>query len=637
MTPPALPNLSGLAWSRHKKPSFSTRVVSHVSGREVRLPLMSYPLYEFEAVYNGLSSSATAAFANLGTSSLQSLMGFFLQLLGQAGVFLYTDPDDNTVLGQTIGVGDGTTQQFVISRTLGGFSEPVSYVTALNAVYLNGTAQPANDWLFTAPNMLAFASPPGAGAAITADFTFAFQCRFFADQLDFEEFMSALWKLDSVKFRSIKANTSATAAVIPSWYTSYQVGGTMPYAFADFTTQGTTNHYLFNGNVYSSASAWLTAAGGTYTNSTGKMVLNASGLLASVAANTLPFNHDMSGNVLGLLLEGASTNLFTYSQVLSNVAWTTGAATATANVATAPDGTSTANTIADNSTNSWHGIFQEPAIGGTRTISCFAKANTLSAITLLIQDASGGGWAAAVYDLSGGTVSQTGYNSPAALVQASIQNFGNGWYRCSLTSTSAATMAYCLLGTVPAATGNTIGGGGLIAYSGSGKSAYFWGAQLENLPAPSSYIPTTGSIASRAADSLYLPWTATTFTARVKAALTGQVNGAYLADTGHGVLTEAAGPDAQTSNGATALTTGITAFTSSNIIVVGGSSGGRVLSANGNAAASDSNALVPSAGTEFYIGQSSGGASQANGNYAQVGLWNVAATAAQAATNSGSA
>ena len=56
-TPPSLPTLAGLTWSRHKKPGFSTRVASHVSGREVRVALMSYPLYEFEAVYSGLASS----------------------------------------------------------------------------------------------------------------------------------------------------------------------------------------------------------------------------------------------------------------------------------------------------------------------------------------------------------------------------------------------------------------------------------------------------------------------------------------------------------------------------------------------------------------------------------------------------
>ena len=121
---------AGLAWSRHKRPGFSTRVASHVSGREVRVALMSYPLYEFEAVYSGLTSSAST-FSGLGASSLQSLMGFFLQLQGQFGTFLYTDPDDNAVTGQVFATGDGSTTSFMMMRSLGGFLEPVGWVTSI--------------------------------------------------------------------------------------------------------------------------------------------------------------------------------------------------------------------------------------------------------------------------------------------------------------------------------------------------------------------------------------------------------------------------------------------------------------------------------------------------------------------------
>lgn len=205
-TPPSLPTLAGLAWSRHKKPGFATRVASHVSGREVRVALMSFPLYEFEAIYSGLSSAAAppTAQAGLGSSSLQSLMGFFLQLQGQFGTFLYTDPDDNAVTGQGIGSGDGATPSFVMSRTFGGFNEPVGWVTSIANVYLNGVAQPSSSYVLEAPNTLGFYTAPGAGAVITADFSYAFQCRFLDDQMDFEEFMSNLWMLESMKFRSVK-------------------------------------------------------------------------------------------------------------------------------------------------------------------------------------------------------------------------------------------------------------------------------------------------------------------------------------------------------------------------------------------------------------------------------------------------
>jgi uncharacterized protein (TIGR02217 family) len=202
-TPPSLPTLPGLAWSRRKKPAFNTRIASHASGREVRVALMNYPLYEFEATY-GLTSSASG-FAGLGASSLQNLMGFFLQLQGQFGTFLYTDPDDNSVTSQGIGVGDGATTAFSFVRALGGFAEPVGWVTAVSHVYLNGTPQSGGSYGLTPPNTLIFTTPPGAGVVVSADFSFAFQCRFIDDQMEFEEFMSNLWKLESMKFRSVKS------------------------------------------------------------------------------------------------------------------------------------------------------------------------------------------------------------------------------------------------------------------------------------------------------------------------------------------------------------------------------------------------------------------------------------------------
>jgi hypothetical protein len=203
-TPPSLPSLAGLSWSRHKKPGFSTRVASHVSGREARVALMSYPLYEFEAVYNGLASSATAAFAGLGASSLQNLMGFFLQLQGQFGTFLYVDMDDNTVTGQAFATGDGSTTSFTMMRSLGGFLEPVGWVTAIANVYLNGTVQSSSGYSLITPNSLVFTSAPASGATVSGDFSYAFNCRFLDDQMDFEEFMASLWRLESMKFRSVK-------------------------------------------------------------------------------------------------------------------------------------------------------------------------------------------------------------------------------------------------------------------------------------------------------------------------------------------------------------------------------------------------------------------------------------------------
>ena len=199
--PPSFPDLAGLGFSVHKKPTFSTRVADHVSGREVRDPLYAFTLYEYELTVGGLASSGQ--WPGLGTNSLQTLMGFFLQMQGQFGTFLYNDPTDNAVTAQAIGTGDGSTTNFTLLRSIGSYAEPVSYVTGTPRIYLNGTLQ-TSGYTVSAPNTLAFATAPGSGVAISADITYAFQCRFLDDQMDFENFMQNLWKVDSIKFRSVK-------------------------------------------------------------------------------------------------------------------------------------------------------------------------------------------------------------------------------------------------------------------------------------------------------------------------------------------------------------------------------------------------------------------------------------------------
>jgi hypothetical protein len=205
--PPTFPALPGQGWSVHKKPNWSTIVAPHVSGREVRFANYEYPMWEFEATFDGLTDLASPPvnYANLCASSLQSLMGLFLQLQGQFGTFLYTDPTDNAATAQAIATGDGSTETFTFVRTLGGFVEPVGWVRSVSNVYLNGVNQ-ASGWLLTSPNSLVFASAPGSGVAISASFAYAFECRFDGDDLDFEQFMQNLWKLESLKFKSVRTS-----------------------------------------------------------------------------------------------------------------------------------------------------------------------------------------------------------------------------------------------------------------------------------------------------------------------------------------------------------------------------------------------------------------------------------------------
>jgi uncharacterized protein (TIGR02217 family) len=202
--PPSFPNLSGLGWSVRKRPVFSTIVASHVSGREVRDALYQNPIWQFELTVDGLDSTSSS-YPGLGANSLQSLMGFFLQCQGQYSTFLYTDPTDSAATEVTFATGDGSTTSFTFSRYMGAFLEPVGWVTSVSNVYLNGVNQ-ASGWSLSTPNSLVFGAAPGSGVAIAATFAFAFQCRFDSDDQDFEQFMSALWKAESVKFKSVRTS-----------------------------------------------------------------------------------------------------------------------------------------------------------------------------------------------------------------------------------------------------------------------------------------------------------------------------------------------------------------------------------------------------------------------------------------------
>ncbi|HZL59428.1 MAG TPA: DUF2460 domain-containing protein [Stellaceae bacterium] len=198
MTEPVFPALAGLGWSATRTPLWKTRVQQAISGKETRIADWSYPAYRWTLTFDFLRSDPAAA-------ELQSLFGFFNARQGAFGTFLYADADDNSVAGQALGSGDGATTAFQLVRGFGGFVEPVLAPNTMSAVYLAGTAQHSSAYsVDAATGILTFTGAPASGAAVTADFTYRFRCRFAADSLDFEKFMAALYRAKKVSFLSLK-------------------------------------------------------------------------------------------------------------------------------------------------------------------------------------------------------------------------------------------------------------------------------------------------------------------------------------------------------------------------------------------------------------------------------------------------
>lgn len=209
----------------------------------------------------------------------------------------------------------------------------------------------------------------------------------------------------------------------------------------------------------------------------------------------------------GLLVEESRVNVALQSNNFTTT-WVVEAATAAAAAVTAPDGTTNAWTLTDNATSGRHIVYQG-AIQYTAapwTFSVYAKQNTLRYFQLQISPTTGN--FGAVFDLQTGAVTTTnGSGLPGT--SSSIQNVGNGWYRCTITATTVVGGAFVVIAASNSGTPSYTGGGN-PTYSGSGQSFYLFGAQMEAGAFPTSYTPTTSAAVTRAADIIKLSGAALT-------------------------------------------------------------------------------------------------------------------------------
>lgn len=271
---------------------------------------------------------------------------------------------------------------------------------------------------------------------------------------------------------------TATAVVAGSGYCQAFIAKsdyTNPTSQPSYAGDGTSGIYIWGAQLSDSASL------DTYVN-------NPVAAPSSTAYYGPRFDYDpVTLQPRGLLIEEQRTNLLTFSEQFDNAAWTKTGSSITANATIAPNGTTTADKLVEDTANSTHGTSQLPSLTATRhTFSFYAKAAERNWLRITCVDG------VAFVNLSTGVFGTVSAGT-VSFTADSITSVGNGWYRVQVSFIAASGANTVLI--------RLTTGDGVNIYTGDGTSgAFLWGAQLEAGAFATSYIPTTSAQVTRSAD-----------------------------------------------------------------------------------------------------------------------------------------
>ncbi len=239
----------------------------------------------------------------------------------------------------------------------------------------------------------------------------------------------------------------------------------------------------------------------TVSRGTTALEVNSAGILTTANNNIARIDY-LNFAKGALFVEASAQNLALQSEAFTLSAnWNTsvGGRTLVTGDVTAtldPYGGNAADLLSDDNTaSSTHRMYTASNVsitsGTTYSTSFFVKANTTPwfEIRLLQSNEADAGISGTVFNLASGTITSG---------SGTIQNYGNGWYRCTNIGTSNFTGNGRIFFYV-------YDSSGAKNYNGtSSNSLYIFGAQLEAGSIATTYIPTTTGTGSRAADTISL-------------------------------------------------------------------------------------------------------------------------------------
>ena len=231
-----------------------------------------------------------------------------------------------------------------------------------------------------------------------------------------------------------------------------------------------TINRVFASGVDSDASAFITATGLSGTTQKSAITtlvkdLKSSGLWSKMKA-VYPMVTD-------------NRNLLSYTEDFTNGIWNKYSSTITANATTAPNGTLTADLFYASAAGDPKYVQLVSPItisAGSITQSIYAKYN---GIPYLYMDLYEGADYFVWFNIQNGTV---GTIQSGSGITASIQDVGNGWYRCIATRTFSGTTNY-------ASYRMSNADNSIVATQSGTNGIYIWGAQVEQGSTASTYQP----------------------------------------------------------------------------------------------------------------------------------------------------
>lgn len=213
--------------------------------------------------------------------------------------------------------------------------------------------------------------------------------------------------------------------------------------------------------------------------------INENGVLEQVASNVPRLDYSDS-SCPSLLLEPQRTNEVFYSQNINNNGLAKIGTSIIIENIISPAGLTSVSLLKENGANNSHFAYKDWALTNpaTYTISIFAKSKGENR-NLKLNDGGPHGWSSgfsADFNLTSGTASG-----------GTIEDYGNGWYRCSVQGTTSAAASrliiYSTLGTATTYQGDNVSG------------VYLYGFQIEQGRYPTSLIDTNGPIVTRNVDT----------------------------------------------------------------------------------------------------------------------------------------